>query len=171
MTPIRARSRRPTSVPVLILSRRPRASPAVSTGVLPVFTTCLGPRTELAGLNGTTWPTTSQSNSMRMAARCCFDGRRRVGLRQLLDVGGHHHRLDLLQRQTPVFAPVSEPVGGHQVGHAGVRVADVGGEEFPEPGFGFIGAGEQDRGGPVRNPAHRRVVDGDQLCIQVRLPE
>ena len=99
-----------------------------------------------------------------------LDGRRRVGLRQLLDVGGHHHRLDLLQRQTHVFAPVSEPVGGHQVGHAGVRVADVGGEEFPELGFGFIGAGEQDRGGPVRYPAQRGVLDGDQLCIQRRLP-
>ena len=100
-----------------------------------------------------------------------FDGRRRIGLRQLLDVGGHHHRLDLLQRQTPGFTPVSEPVGGHQVSHAGIRVADVGGEEFPEPGFGFIGAGEQDRGGPVRYPAQRGVLDGDQLCIQRRLPE
>ena len=28
---------------------------AESTGVLPVLTTCFGPRTELAGLNGRTW--------------------------------------------------------------------------------------------------------------------
>ena len=49
-----------------------RVSFAESTGVLPVLTTCFGPRTELAGLKGRTWPTTSQSNSIRSAARCCF---------------------------------------------------------------------------------------------------
>ena len=42
---------------------------AERTGVL---TTCLGPRTELAGLKGRTWPTTSQSKSIRSAARCCL---------------------------------------------------------------------------------------------------
>ena len=40
--------------------------------VLPVLTTCLGPRTELAGLKARTWPTTSQSKSMRCAGRCCL---------------------------------------------------------------------------------------------------
>jgi hypothetical protein len=43
-----------------------------STGVRPFLTTCLGPRTEWAGLTSTTWPTTSQSNSIRSAARCCL---------------------------------------------------------------------------------------------------
>src|SRR5665213_2258941 len=43
-----------------------------STGVLPVLTTCFGPRTAAAGLFGTTWPITSQSNSMRIAASCCL---------------------------------------------------------------------------------------------------
>ena len=32
---------------------------------------CFGPHIELAGLNGRTWPTTSQSNSFRIAARKC----------------------------------------------------------------------------------------------------
>ena len=41
-------------------------------GVLPRLTTCSGPRTTEAGLLRTTWPTTSQSNSMRTAARCCL---------------------------------------------------------------------------------------------------
>ena len=45
---------------------------AESTGVLPVLTTCLGARTELAGLKGRTRPTTSQSKSIRSAARCCL---------------------------------------------------------------------------------------------------
>ena len=35
-------------------------------------TTCRGPRTELAGLKGRTWPTTSQSKSIRSAAKCCL---------------------------------------------------------------------------------------------------
>jgi hypothetical protein len=34
--------------------------------------TCLGPRTEVAGLLARIPPVASQSNSMRMAARCCL---------------------------------------------------------------------------------------------------
>ena len=45
---------------------------AERTGVLPVLDDMPGPRTELAGLKGRTWPTTSQSNSIRRAARCCL---------------------------------------------------------------------------------------------------
>ena len=33
---------------------------------------CFGPRTAAAGFTGRTWLTTSQSPSMRIAARCCF---------------------------------------------------------------------------------------------------
>ena len=49
-----------------------RASAGCSTGVLPVLTTWVGPRTEVAGLAGTTCPITSQSKRRRMAARCCL---------------------------------------------------------------------------------------------------
>ncbi len=70
MSAIRARSRRPTGVRVSMVSSSVRVSSAVSTGVLPFLTLCLGPRTTLAGLEGMTWPTTSQSNSIRMAASC-----------------------------------------------------------------------------------------------------
>ena len=49
-----------------------RHSSASSTGVLPVFTTCFGPRTAAAGFIGITWPVMSQSNSIRTAASCCF---------------------------------------------------------------------------------------------------
>ena len=99
-----------------------------------------------------------------------FDGCRRVGHRQLLDVGGHQHRLDTVKCQALGIAPVSESVGGHQVGHARIRVADVGGEELPEPLLGAIGVGEQDRGIPVRNPVHRGTVEGNQLSVQEHLP-
>ena len=40
--------------------------------VAPVVTTCFGPRTAAAGFTGIIWLTTSQSPSMRMAARCCL---------------------------------------------------------------------------------------------------
>jgi hypothetical protein len=36
---------------------------------LPFFTTCFGPRTAWAGLKSRIWPTTSQSNSIRSAAK------------------------------------------------------------------------------------------------------
>ena len=49
-----------------------RASAGCSTGVLPVFTTWVGPRTEAAGLAGTTCPITRKSNRRRMAAKCCL---------------------------------------------------------------------------------------------------
>ena len=47
-------------------------SSADRTEVLPFFTLCLGSRTECAGFGGITCPVTNQSNSMRMAARCCL---------------------------------------------------------------------------------------------------
>jgi hypothetical protein len=40
--------------------------------VRPLVTACLGPRTACAGFVPIIWPTTRQSNSMRIAARCCF---------------------------------------------------------------------------------------------------
>ena len=42
------------------------------TGVARFVTTCFGPRTAAAGFTGRTWLTTSQSPSMRIAAKCCF---------------------------------------------------------------------------------------------------
>ena len=40
--------------------------------VAPFVTTCVGPRTAADGFTGITWLTTSQSPSMRIAARCCL---------------------------------------------------------------------------------------------------
>ena len=50
---ISARSRRSRTVSVGIASSSLRHSLPSSTGVLPVFTTCFGPRTAAAGLCGT----------------------------------------------------------------------------------------------------------------------
>ena len=57
-------------------------------------------------------------------------GRERPG--KLLDVGRDHHRLDLVEGEAPVLTPLSEAPDGCEVGEAGVRVPDVGGEELPE---------------------------------------
>jgi hypothetical protein len=45
---------------------RCRASSAASTGVRPFLTTCLGPRTDIAGFIGRIWPITSQSNGCQV---------------------------------------------------------------------------------------------------------
>ena len=72
MSPMRVRSLSPTIVSISMESRSVRAWSALRTGVLPRLTTYLGPRTELAGFMGMIWPVTSQSKSMRIAARCCL---------------------------------------------------------------------------------------------------
>ena len=130
--PISARSRRPTTVAVLMLSRSWRASGAARTGVLPVRTMYLGPRTAAAGLTARTWPTTSQSNSMRTAASHCFT------------VGGENPRprrrarVYVKQAKAGLVAPVEEFAGSPVVGFTGVRVADVRGKEFDEAAAGVL---------------------------------
>ena len=74
---------------------------------MPALTTCFGPRTELAGLNGSTWLTTSQSKSIRMAARCWL-----TVAGERLDVGRDQHRLELGEGEVPVRAPRSESAHG-----------------------------------------------------------
>ena len=79
----------------MMLASRSLASSAVSTGVLPCLTTCLGPRTELAGLKSMTPPLVSQSKQHADGGEVLLDGRCRPGFGQLLDVGGDVHRLDV----------------------------------------------------------------------------
>ena len=43
------------------------------------------------------------------------------------------------------LAPVDKPIRGYQVCHARILVADIGGEEFPEPLLSVVGADEQDQ--------------------------
>ena len=118
---------------------------AERTGVLPVLTTCLGPRTELAGLKGRTWPTTSQSKSIRSAARCCLTPCGRECSRELFDVGRDHHGLDLVEGEASALGPFGEAPDGREVGEAGVPVPDVGSEELPEAPLGVLGGGEERR--------------------------
>ena len=72
---------------------------------------------------------------------------------QRLDIGGDAQRLDVGElADTVALAPGEEPVDRMQVGHAGVLVANGGGEEFREAASGVLaGVGDQrwnpDRGG------------------------
>jgi hypothetical protein len=67
-----ARSRRPTTLETSMPTNSAVASSENSTGVTPLLTEWRGPRTECAGFDGITWPVTSQSNNMRIQARCCL---------------------------------------------------------------------------------------------------
>ena len=109
-----------------------------------------------------TWPTTSQSKSMRMAARCCLTEGLAwlVGLLEQLDIGGDVDRLDVFEARTPLAS--------HQrrnwatalgVGAPGVRVADVGGEEFGEAGGGVVAEVGDDR----RDGKHMELRLGDEI--------
>src|SRR5712691_5326507 len=63
---------------------------------------------------------------------------------ELLNVGGHGRWPDSVQSQATLLAPIEELPDGQGVGHPGVAVADVGGEELDEALAG-VGAGRRDR--------------------------
>ena len=68
-------------------------------------------------------------------------------LAERLDIGGDVERLDIGDLANPVpVAPGEEPHDGAIVRHAGVLVADGGGEEFEEAAAGLVaGGGDQAR--------------------------
>ena len=72
-----------------------------------------------------------------------LDGRRRERPGEPLDVGCDHHRLDLVQREASVLAPLGEASHCREVGEARVSVPDVGSEELPEAPLGAFGGGEE----------------------------
>jgi hypothetical protein len=121
MRAISARFAEADRVPGLIDASSWPISSAESTELFPFLTLCFGPRTACAGFVGMTWPVTSRSNGMRMAARCCLT----LGLRE--------HRAELLfQTKFFLLAPFGKLRDGDEVRAAGVPVPDVGREEFPK---------------------------------------
>ena len=139
-----------------MLSSSARASAGSSTGVCPQVTTCRGPRTEPAGLTGTTWPVTSQSNRWRIAASRCLTlgaaSSRVPASIQVATCTGWTAAID----GTPTLAHQAEEfLGGPGIGPARVRVADVGGEEFEEAHRGALAGGGDER----RNDRRWRMDD------------
>lgn len=65
-----------------------------------------------------------------------------------LDVGGHVHRADVVQREATLLAPVKKPRDGAKIGLPSVLVPDLGGEKFEEAFLGAWPLGD-DEGGPT----------------------
>ena len=84
---INARSRRSRKVVVGIETSNLRHSSPSSTGLLPVLTTYLGPRTAAAGFIGTICPVMSQSKQ-------------------------HPHGRELLPRTADIYSDVPQPLDG-----------------------------------------------------------
>jgi hypothetical protein len=76
---------------------------------------------------------------------------------QLLDVGGDIVRPDRSEPQTTVVAPAEIPVACPETGPAGVRVADIGGEEFDIAPSGLVA----EIGDQRRHDVHRTLAGGN----------
>ena len=136
-----ARSRSPTTLVTSMLENSSRASSAEITGVSPLVTEYFGPRTDAAGLTATTWPTTSQSKSMRIVARCCFTVGFETVRPKLLDVGGDVNRLNLREvRDAARLTPAKKRAGRSCVGRARVGIPDIDGKELDKAPRGFRAA-------------------------------
>ena len=82
-------------------SRTARVSLAERTGVLPVLTTCLGPRTEARGVEGQDLADDEPVEEHPQRREVLFDSSpARAPGRELLDVGRDHHGLDLVEGET-----------------------------------------------------------------------
>ena len=148
MSPISARSRRPACVDdVDAVEQRARFG-GIEHRRLPGRHDVAGARApSAAGLTGTTWPVTSQSNRWRIAASRCLTLGAASSRVAGLDPGRDMHRLDGGDRRhAGARAPGQEFIRGAGIGPARVRVADVGGEEFEEAHAGALaGGGDQRR--------------------------
>ena len=76
-----------------------------------------------------------------------FDGGSRG--RVLLHVGGHDHRIQLLEGESVLVAPFEELADRLRVRLAGVLVPDARGKEFREPIPGPIAGAGDERGQPA----------------------
>ena len=140
-----------------MLSSSARASAGSSTGVCPHVTTCRGPRTEPAGLTGTTWPVTSQSNRWRIAAsRCLTLGAASSRVPASIQVATCTGCTAAIDGTPALGAPGQKFLGGAGIGPPRVRVADVGREEFEKAHAGALAGGGDER-------RQRRRVKRDEL--------
>ena len=101
-----------------------------------------------------------------------LDGRRAVAAAENLDVGGDVMRAHRRERRDVLgVEPGEERAHGDGVGGAGVRVADVGGEEIEKPQAGVLaGVGDQSRHqhrgcGSRPDDDRRRHDDRERLVV------
>lgn len=127
-----------------IASSNARASVGSSTGVLPVRALCAGPRTDTAGLAGTTWQRTSQSKRRRTAAsRCLTVGAARSSPSCSIHAATWSGWI-CGSALTPRIAHQPRKSPTARIGAPGVGVADRRGEEFQEAQLRLaVGRGDQ----------------------------
>jgi hypothetical protein len=102
--------------------------------VLPFLTEYFGSRTDAAGFISMACPTTTQSNSARMAARCCFYCRLRCRDEAVLNMSGDVHGSDGRKIVDDAHLTPARKLRDRMVVRlARIPVSDVDGEEFPEP--------------------------------------
>jgi hypothetical protein len=122
-----------------MLSSSARASAGSSTDVCPDVTMCRGPRADAAGLTGTTWPVTSQSNRWRIAtSRCLTLGAASSRVPASIQVATWTGWTAAIDGTADARVPGQEFIRGAGIGPARVRVADVGREEFEEAHRGAL---------------------------------
>ena len=119
----------------ILIEELPRLGRGQRTGVAPLVTTCFGPRTAAAGFAGRTWLTTSQSQSMRIAARCCLTVGDRPRVRP--DVGGHVERGHGVEAEASRLAPREKLPHRPPVRRPRPLVRDPPREELQEPRHGI----------------------------------
>ena len=127
----------------------------------------LGPATAAAGFIGSTWPVTSQSNSMRTAASCCFTPALHASP-AVLSPRPPRRTAGCRERRAAIFAPGEKPAAGARIGPAGVIVVDVGGKEFDiAPGGLVAGVGDECRYyiGVDRGRERGWFDDGGELVV------
>ena len=162
-SPIRARSRRPIRLggrlsgspgwgrgPILsgMLFRSRFVSSALMTGVSPLETTCLGPRTAWAGLSVDDLADDEPVEEHADGGEVLLDRGLGVAVLELLDVPGDGHRFDRLEiRVALALAPGKKRDGVAEVRAAGMRVLNVDGEVFGEAVAGVRSGGVDDRRG------------------------
>jgi len=133
MSPISARSRKPTTVDVSMLSSSARASAGSSTGVCPEVTTLARPAHRACRVDRHDLAGDEPIKEMTDRSKPLLDARGRELACRSFDPCCDVHRLHAGDRRHPrARAPRQKFIGRAGVGAARVRVADVGGEEFEE---------------------------------------
>jgi len=85
----------------------------------------------------------------------------------MLNVCGNVNRLDLLQRELALLAPIRKPRDRDEVRLAGIPVADVGSKKFPKAFASFLGTQKQRRHAAGRSADRGEMAGGSGAKIVV----
>jgi hypothetical protein len=142
-----------------MLSKSWRASSGERIGVLPRFTTCLGPSNHRGRIAPDDLADHEPVEQHAHRRQVLLDRGRRVGLAQVLDVGGDVDRLEAAElAEAADLAPAEKLGNSPGVGVPGIAVADVGGEELEKAAAGVIAGG-----GDLRRDQGVGVREGERI--------